>query len=377
MATNDRKVTYIATVLLALACLVTLWRLVYRYRSRFGLSWGDGWAAFAMLMTILYDVGLWITTAPEGAKGITREARVATFYYAEVGWTSTIWAVRLSILCTVIHIAPTKRLKTALRFTGGLFVVFVFVLLAQKFWVCVPQKEWTQVAGELCDLGEQTAILEIVTDVIGDAVLVLVPSALFWSVKGMSRRLRIRFCAIFSMSFLTTVFSLWQIYYLIHPTNGISDILASDIEVFVALGICNLGVLVAAMYKIVCNADLEQGGEANYVEDFSTVNHPGSSFRSEYFNSQQGTESGHGMQEQKDHFRRFGSRLFRDNRTKEKDFSGEGTTFQQTQPDLGEHGSNPSDSESIAHERTPSQRRSFDFTGQPQRDRITFPNSPH
>ena len=46
----------------------------------------------------------------------------------------------------------------------------------------------------------------------------------------MSRPLRIRLSAIFSMSFLTTVFSLWQNYYLIHPNDGILDILASDIE---------------------------------------------------------------------------------------------------------------------------------------------------
>jgi len=257
MTSNDRHTTYIATGLFAFAVLVTLWRLVYRYRSPYGIRWGDGWAAVAMINCIVYDIGLWASGAPPGAKGVSQTFRIASIYYDEVCFTFTIWAVRLSILCTIIHISPPK-FRRLLLLIGGVFIVFALVLVAQKFWVCVPEKGWREVPGQLCELGNQVAILEIVTDVIGDAVLCIIPLIFFGNMQS-RRSLRIRLSAIFSMSFLTTVISLWQCYYLIHPNNGKIDILASDLELFVALTVCNLGVLVAAFYKQRRNTDLENG----------------------------------------------------------------------------------------------------------------------
>jgi hypothetical protein len=101
---------------------------------------------------------------PTGTKGISEGARVAAFYFNDVAWTFVIWAARLSILWTIMYIAPTKRLREYLRLAGFLFVIFALVLSAQKFWVCVPQKEWTHVPGELCSLGKQVAIMEIVSE---------------------------------------------------------------------------------------------------------------------------------------------------------------------------------------------------------------------
>jgi hypothetical protein len=97
------------------------------------------------------------------AKSITTAARVVSYYVDEVTFTFTIWAVRLSILWTIIQITTKPRHRIRLYYVAALFMFFAIILVAQKFWVCIPQKEWTQVPGELCPVGEQIAIAEIIS----------------------------------------------------------------------------------------------------------------------------------------------------------------------------------------------------------------------
>lgn len=107
----------------------------------------------------------------------------------------------------------------------------------------------------LCHLGTQVAVLEIVTDIIGDIVLVAIPLRLFWNLR-VDRSSRIRLITVFSMSVLTTIVSLCQNYYQIHNV-GNADTDASTVQTFVSLLVCNLNVLVAAVYQWRKGKDLE------------------------------------------------------------------------------------------------------------------------
>lgn len=116
---------------------------------------------------------------------------------------------------------------------AALFVIFSLVLNAQKFWVCVGQTtpvDWAHTPGEFCSLGRQVGILEIVTDIIGDLLLVIIPIRLLWSLRVFRRSLHIRLVSVFGMSLVTTAVSLCQNYYQIH-TGGIRDFIVSHVEV--------------------------------------------------------------------------------------------------------------------------------------------------
>jgi len=198
--------------------------------------------------------------APEDSP-VTQQARVATYYLLEECFTFTIWSARLSILFTIIRITPVGTVRRTLYVVAIVFGVFALVLGAQKFWVCIPQPGWADTpGGGTCNLGKQVALAEIITDVIGDIVLVIIPVKLLWRIR-VERSLRIRLITVFSMSLIITIASLAQDYYLIHE-GGIRDFIVSHVELETAVTICNLNVLVAAIYRYKHKTELGETGDA-------------------------------------------------------------------------------------------------------------------
>lgn len=248
------QVNILGTCLGVVATLMTVWRLVYRWRDH-KLWWDDAWALIAMVNAWILVSCVWVIFAPEGIT-VTQHARVVTFYLLEECFTFAIWSARLSILFTIIRITPGRFVRQALHVLAVIFAVFAVVLGAQKFWVCVPQPGWTDVPGATCNLGKQVALSEIITDVIGDIILVVIPVRLLWNIK-VTKSLRIRLITVFSMSLVTTTVSLCQNYYLIHD-GGVRDFIVSHVEIETAVTVCNLNVLVAALYRYMHKAELEE-----------------------------------------------------------------------------------------------------------------------
>jgi len=274
--------------------------------------------------------------SPSPAPSPNQTARVICFYLLEVCFTFTLWSARMSILWTIIRITPVVTFASSLpnpsevpsislgstsehvgpvpAFTSGtaspsphsssspsrnaihkkfgfqvhrgllygiafLFGIFALVLSAQKFWVCIGQRspiDWAHTPGAFCSLGRQVAILEIVTDIIGDLILVLIPIRLLWSLRLFSRSLHIRLVSVFGMSLVTTAVSLCQNYYQIRD-GGVRDFIVSHVETYTAIFICNLNVIAGAIYH----------WRRGQVEDFNNTGITGSSTSIRFSSSRQ------------------------------------------------------------------------------------------
>ncbi|KZT43402.1 hypothetical protein SISSUDRAFT_1040421 [Sistotremastrum suecicum HHB10207 ss-3] len=248
-----KGVNEIGAGLAAFASCVTIFRLVFRWlKSR--LWWDDAWAFFAMLNVIVTASLVWVVYAPRSSN-VSQHSRVASFLILEVGFTLVIWAARLSILFTVIRITHDVMQNRLLYATAAMFCLFALILSAQKFWVCIPQSGWKDIPGASCNLGAQVAITEVVTDIIGDTVLIIAPVRLIWHIR-LSKPLRVRLICVFSMSILTTLVSLVQNYFQIHR-GGIRNFIVSHVEMATAVTICNLSVVVGALYRFFRHSDFD------------------------------------------------------------------------------------------------------------------------
>jgi amino acid transporter len=182
----------LGTCLGVVATLMTVWRLVYRWRDH-KLWWDDAWALAAMVNAWVLVGCVWVIFAPEGEESplthilaetdhrprpprtdssVTQHARVVTFYLLEECFTFAIWSARLSILFTIIRITPGRLVRRGLHILAVIFVVFAVILGAQKFWVCIPQQGWTDVPGGTCDLGKQVALSEIISTTFVDILAI-------------------------------------------------------------------------------------------------------------------------------------------------------------------------------------------------------------
>jgi len=230
----------VAAVVPATAIVITLCRLVVRIRR---LWWDDAWAFFSLL-NLMVLVGAAFTHFATPPSQVTR---VAAYYLSAIFFTNVVWTARLSILWSVIRITPTPRMKVALYYTSGLFLLVWLVLTVQPFWICEQEPGWKESPNPQCVLGLQSSVTQIITDVIGDALLIAAPC---WDMrevldKGLKRKLML----IFSMSIMTTIVSL--VHDVILFTNGgVREALAAILEDSIGLIVCNLAVIVTAIIRV-------------------------------------------------------------------------------------------------------------------------------
>jgi len=230
----------VAAVFPATAIVITLCRLLVRIRR---LWWDDAWAFFSML-NIMVLVGAAFTHFATPPSQVTR---VAAYYLSAVFFTNVVWTARLSILFSVIRITPTPGMRVILFYIAGFFILIWAILVVQPFWICEQEPGWKDSPNPQCVLGLQSSVTQIITDVIGDALLIAAPC---WDLrqvldKGLKRRLML----IFSMSIMTTIVSL--VHDVILFTNGgVREALAALLEDSIGLIVCNLAVIVTAIWRL-------------------------------------------------------------------------------------------------------------------------------
>ena len=71
-------------------------------------------------------------------------------------------AARMCILCTIIRITISAKLRRLLVAAGIAFLVAWAVLFAQVFWTCEADTRWKQAGRPQCTLGPHVALAQVI-----------------------------------------------------------------------------------------------------------------------------------------------------------------------------------------------------------------------
>jgi hypothetical protein len=172
---------------------------------------------------------------------------VASYYILATSFYAIIWSARLSIIFSVIRIDPWEKRRRRLLYIAILFLVAFIILILQLFWVCEPNPGWKKLKNPQCPLNMQVAILQLITDVIADSLLLAAPLRLLQSLED--KRLRRRLVFIFSTCIVTTIVSLVHAIY-IFKHGGPKVIIAAFVENCISLIVCSLPVVITASMRL-------------------------------------------------------------------------------------------------------------------------------
>lgn len=223
------------------AICMTLFRLWLR-RGRYW--WDDAWAFFSLLNLIVQFGAVFMHV--EHPADLSRLDRIAAYYLMAVTFYTVIWSARISILFSIIRIDPDPRMRYRLKWLAAAFVAAVCGLLFQLFWTCEHLHGWKNKASPQCPLPKQVAIFQLISDILADLALILLPIRLLRGIKD--RRLRWRLIFIFSTSIVTTIVSLVHAAYII-SRGGIPVIISALVEDCMSLTVANLPVVATASFR--------------------------------------------------------------------------------------------------------------------------------
>ncbi|KAJ7716899.1 hypothetical protein B0H14DRAFT_3012579 [Mycena olivaceomarginata] len=236
--TNDTKRRVVAP-LLGIAMLTTLFRLSVRVRTRrFWLD--DAWVIVALSCSIILLVSMWLRTIP----GQSKYTLIVTYWLLSFGFTSTLWASRMSVIFSIIRLIPHQLLLR--KITTGVAVVFAAFwigLMIQVAHVCGEDKSWYKLAKPQCHLA----------DVFADLSLAIIPMVLIRNTTLPSSQ-RKMLIIIFTASLLTTLVSIVHAIFLLGPSGSLEGI-AAHAEAATALIVANVGVIVTTVYRLLRKSD--------------------------------------------------------------------------------------------------------------------------
>ncbi|KAG2066007.1 hypothetical protein BDR04DRAFT_1059920 [Suillus decipiens] len=238
-------------IITILAIIVTSFRLYVRVRQK-RLWIDDAWAALGMTFNFILLVALCLYL--QDFEKYPQNMRVALYYIFAQSFYVVLWSSRLSILFTIVRLtAPGTFIRRVLVSTAIIFG-FVWVLLfSQLWWICEKFPSWKTQSRPQCNLGKSVAITQMITDVLGDSVLIFTPFCLIYNIK-LSRPQKIRVLSVFSASSITTVVSLTHAYY-IFSDGGLKVIMAAIVEASMSLIVANLSVVVAFIFHLKAEED--------------------------------------------------------------------------------------------------------------------------
>ncbi|KAG1808373.1 uncharacterized protein BJ212DRAFT_1303001 [Suillus subaureus] len=197
------------------ATFVTSFRLYCRARRH--LLWiDDGFAAAAMM----FDIALMVCSA------LYLRGYVVRLAY---------WGTQRRILIRIAII----------------FGVIWAILFAQVWWTCESNPSWKKLPRPQCPLGRNVAIAQIVTDVLGDTVLILAPFLLIYKAT-LTTPQRVRVICLFSTSAITTAVSLTHAYYVL-TVGELKEAVSAMFEASISLIVANLSVVVTFFLRMLAD----------------------------------------------------------------------------------------------------------------------------
>jgi len=205
--------------------VATLATVIRLFMKRLIFSFDDLFALLSML-SALAQTGIIVA----------KDSRSFTSYYTVIGvmFYCTVWFSRLSILLTLIRI--TKEGSRHLFAIVVVFLILLGLLIGQVFWVC-EQRTPTNIS---CTPIKQMAIFQLVSNVIGDCVLLISSLRLFLVIQD--KALRFRLSCLFSTCIISSAVSFVH-FSLIITSGGMKVVIVAVIEANVCLIVANIPVL--------------------------------------------------------------------------------------------------------------------------------------
>ncbi|KAF8526666.1 hypothetical protein BU17DRAFT_20676, partial [Hysterangium stoloniferum] len=225
--------------------VVAIASTIYRLIIRRGHYWADDACALFSMLALCVQVAS-VFMHVHNSADLSRLNRVAAYYILAVTFYATIWSARLSILFSMIRLDHSEKRRRRLFYVAGLYLLVVVILASQLFWVCELEPGWKDKPIPQCILNEQVVICQLVSDIIADLILIIVPLKLLAGLQD--QKLRIRLIFIFSTSIVTTIVSLVHAAYILK--NGRIEVLISAlVEDCMSLFVCNIPVVVNSILR--------------------------------------------------------------------------------------------------------------------------------
>ncbi|KAG1836647.1 hypothetical protein DFJ58DRAFT_749734 [Suillus subalutaceus] len=262
----------VSSAFLGLGLVLTIFRLAYRiWLRRFWLE--DAWAGVAFLFGIATLTSCWTYVEAAG------EEEIISFWVYSFTFLSLVWAVRLSILFSIVRIVyETQHLRRLILGLAGLFLGLWAGVVAQKAWGFGHNTSWYQTTGKVhAFLTQPMVAFELMSDCLSDTILIVLPLRLLWSFKLPKRQKRMIF-AIFSSSIVVTIISIFRGFC---ETAKYTSVLGpvTDFETALSLLICNLLVVVTFLYRIFGFASADDSVSSD-DDDYTTRTTTGGVFTS-------------------------------------------------------------------------------------------------
>ncbi|KAF8063984.1 hypothetical protein FPV67DRAFT_1671735 [Lyophyllum atratum] len=259
----ERNITSILCTIPAIATTI------YRLWIRRGRYWADDvWALCSALCQVVGLSATWV----HGNHSSPKAAKIATYYLMGSSFYGLIWFARLSIVFSIIRIDPSETRRRRLFIVAFLFFLAILVLVSQLFWVCEPAPSWKEESNVECLPTDQEAILQIITDILSDTILIVAPLRILRSLQD--KKLRRRLTVIFSTCLVITAVSLAHAI-LIFLRPGPRVVIAAIVEGCVSLIVCNVPVVVTSMLRMWQRS--RQHDKANMTQLRFASHHPSAS----------------------------------------------------------------------------------------------------
>jgi len=239
-----------------IVALVTIARLWIKTPARWWYD--DLFVTFGVVFMILQQCLLW-------AYSIYEPPTLPTFYVILLSSQTQVWLARFSLLASINRITTTSHMQTITKAVAGFFTVLYLVTLSQLIWVCQTHLQYIGGVPH-CAINIQIPIYQFTAAMVADSILITLPMYIIRVLKE-DKVLHRRLALIFIASITTTIVSLVQA--ILNIKNiGFGVLIAVEMECWVSLLICNLGVIVTAISKVCFSTS---GPESTIGVDISLI----------------------------------------------------------------------------------------------------------
>ncbi|KAE9406563.1 hypothetical protein BT96DRAFT_221598 [Gymnopus androsaceus JB14] len=235
----------------------TIARLWIRYRRQ-RLWWDDGWAILTMILSTLVDISLF-GSGSNPLIPFSPQVEIVQFWVGLICFTLAVWCARISLMLSIIRLIPP--LFTLRRISEWAVVSFSLIcvgILTPKIYVCASYQSWRDMLDSQCNLRLKLAIGELITDLVADITLVVIPIRLLGYVNLPKDKWRM-LIVIFGASLLTSAMSVVHSVFLVDSVSHSYDHfiipIAAELELGTALTVANLGVLTPFLTRLLGKHD--------------------------------------------------------------------------------------------------------------------------
>jgi len=212
---------------------------------------------------------------------VNPKAMIISLWTTVVFSKTTLFAVRMSILYSIIRIIPQcSSTRTVARIVGIFFVLFWATSIILKASTCklIHTAKLGGIPPLKCTLVGLLAIYQMTSDLISDAILVILPLKLLWRVK-LPRRQRRMILTLFTSSAVVSIFSLAHSTFQLFPRRYVLQYtLTYNLEMMSSLFVCNLLVVVTCVYRAIRKSrdgsDFSESEDSSEDDDDFTTRNP-------------------------------------------------------------------------------------------------------